>query len=462
MKSEKKESNILKFKKSRHLNIGIVTFGIIFVYLIATIVMYITAPRVTSYEVRQGSILMDHAYTGLAIREEEIITSTDSGYINYYIEDNSKIKVGTAVYTISTNKLNFESGTAESDITFSKTEMNALSGKIQNFNNHFSKNDFSAVYQLKDDLQHSINEYTSQSKLEQLNQYLNSGNHSNIFMKYAPKDGIIVFSKDGMESITPETVTLEQLSKTDYVKTDFVNNSEITSGDPIYKIVKSDNWQLMFAVNEETAEMLSEKSTVKIRFTKDNQEVRAGFELIDKFGQKIVLMNFNNSMIRYINERYLDIELVIEDETGLKIPKSAETTKDFYVVPASYLTQGGNSSDDGVLVKTIDEDGKEIVEFKNVTVYYQEDDMIYLDPTVFEDGTQLIKMDSDETCSFSEIRSLKGVYCINKGYAVFKQIEILCENDDYYIIVEGNDFGLSNYDHIALDADQINENDVVF
>ena len=28
-------------------------------------------------------------------------------------------------------------------------------------------------------------------------------------------------------------------------------------------------------------------------------------------------------MIRYVNDRYLDIELILEDETGLKIPKSA-------------------------------------------------------------------------------------------------------------------------------------------
>ena len=131
MKSEKQESNILKFKKSRQLNIGIVTFGIIFIYLIATIIMYITAPRVTSYEVRQGSILMDHAYTGLAIRDEMIVTSSDSGYINYYIEDNSKIKVGSAVYTISTNQLNFESTALDSEIVFNNTEMNALSTKIE-------------------------------------------------------------------------------------------------------------------------------------------------------------------------------------------------------------------------------------------------------------------------------------------------------------------------------------------
>ena len=70
--------------------------------------------------------------------------------------------------------------------------------------------------------------------------------------------------------------------------------------------------------------------------------------------------------------------------------------------------------------------------------------------------------DSNDTFMLSETKTLKGVFCINKGYAVFKQIKILCESDDYYTIEEGNDFGLSNYDHIALHSEGIAENDVVF
>lgn len=52
-------------------------------------------------------------------------------------------------------------------------------------------------------------------------------------------------------------------------------------------------------------------------------------------------------------DRYLDIELILEDESGLKIPKSSVTKKDFYLVPENYLTQGGNSKETGVLTITI-------------------------------------------------------------------------------------------------------------
>ena len=73
MTPDQEKSKIISFQNRKNMNIGIIMFGIIFIYLIATIIMYITAPHVTVYEVRQGSILKDNAYTGLAIREDEVI-----------------------------------------------------------------------------------------------------------------------------------------------------------------------------------------------------------------------------------------------------------------------------------------------------------------------------------------------------------------------------------------------------
>ena len=64
-----------KTKKKIPFNVGILIFGIIFFYLIVTIILYLTSPHVTSYEVREGSILNDYEYTGLAIREEMIVES---------------------------------------------------------------------------------------------------------------------------------------------------------------------------------------------------------------------------------------------------------------------------------------------------------------------------------------------------------------------------------------------------
>lgn len=462
MTANKQEDNIIQYRKRKHLNIGLVIFGIIFVYLIATIIMYITAPHITVYEVRQGSILKDNAYTGLAIREEMIIYTDASGFVNYFAEEASKVRVGTKVYTLSSEKLIFEENASDTDVHLTDEERGALLRKIQAYNNQFQDNDFAATYQLKNELQGSLDRITSHSKSDQLEQMLSSGKLSGISVKTSAKDGVLVYSLDGMENLSIKNVTLDHLRKVNYKKNEFSNNSHIESGKPIYKLVTNDQWKLLVEVNEETKAALAEKNSVKVNFKKDNQELRAAISFLEGKETPILCLSFDNSMVRYVSDRYLDIELILEDETGLKIPKSAETQKDFYIVPNTFLTLGGDSSSDGVMRKRKDSDGKEITEFLQVTVYYEEDEMIYLDPNEFKDGDILLKPDSSETYSLKETRSLKGVFSINKGYAVFKQIKILCESDDYYIIEEGNRFGLSNYDHIALDSQNIKENDVVF
>ena len=57
---------------------------------------------------------------------------------------------------------------------------------------------------------------------------------------------------------------------------------------------------------------------------------------------------------------------------------------------------------------------------------------------------------------------MEGVYNINKGYAVFKKIEKLSGNGEYFTIAKGTDYGLSVYDHIVLDASMVTEGMIIY
>lgn len=463
--ANEKDSNILEFKKKKQLNIGIIIFGIIFIYLVATIVMYITAPHITVYEVRQGSILKDTAYTGLAIRDEIVVEAAENGYINYFAQDNSKVKVGSNIYTLTSEKLNFEDNTNTEDVSLTSEQKHNLALKIQKFIYDYEETNFSDSYDLKSDLKSTLGSLSSETKLSQLDSMVNQGSLSNANIYKTADDGVVVYSVDGMESLAVENVTALHLDKSDYHKTEFANNAKIKSGDAVYKIITDDSWTLVLELDKETANALKDKTYVKVNFTKDNQTMWAEFQMNTIDGHCLAYLSFQNAMVRYATERYLDIELVLEDETGLKIPKTAETEKKFYIVPLDYIIQGGgDSSGSSVLIQTRDKDDNEITRHMEVNIYYQneEEGIVYLDPNQFDKNTILLKENSNDTFELKEKRTLKGVYCINKGYAVFKQINILCESDTYYIVEEGSAYGLSNYDHIALDSTNIKENDVVF
>jgi hypothetical protein len=75
---------------------------------------------------------------------------------------------------------------------------------------------------------------------------------------------------------------------------------------------------------------------------------------------------------------------------------------------------------------------------------------------------KILKPDSTNTYIVgSRTGSLSGVYNINKGYAVFKQITVIYENDEYAIVEPKTSYGIALYDHIALDGSQLREDQLI-
>ncbi|MFQ7529078.1 MAG: hypothetical protein ACLRMN_17020 [Mediterraneibacter gnavus] len=197
---------------------------------------------------------------------------------------------------------------------------------------------------------------------------------------------------------------------------------------------------------------------MKVRLDNENDTCMGRFFNFEKGKQYYGCLDFDKSMIRYADKRYLNVELILEDQSGLKIPKSSVIKKSCYAIPQDYITTGGNSSDSGVMIQD-----KDSAVFQQIEIYYVSDDGTnYVNPESLKAGTTLIKPESSETMTVEKTAELSGVYNINQGYAVFNAVEILCESDEYYIIKEGNSYGLSNYDHIVQDGEDVKEDEVVF
>ena len=454
-----KLTNIQVYRKKWNINIGVIIFGAVFIYLVVTVLLYLTGNHVTAYEVIEGSILKDNAYTGFIVRDETIVQAESDGYINYFALEGSKVGAKTRVYTLSDKKLELTSNTDEESLELTSEEQNSILMKTQSFSENFREEQFSDVYTLKNNITNVLESKSNQSRQAQLDAMVAAGNND-LQIYTAVSDGIILYSTDGYENITTDQVTEDDISKANYESKNLTDNTKIKAGDPVYKLIRSNDWSVVILLNDETAKELADVNRVKVSFSKDNETTYAGFSIQTKKDTFYGILTFDSSMIRYAEERYLDLELILEDESGLKIPKSSVVTKKFYTVPKDYLTSGGNSSGTGVLVDI----GKDQSQFQSVEVYYsdEESNLVYLDYDAFDSNTVLKKPDSSETYELTKTKKLKGVYNINKGYAIFRQVQILCESDEYYIVASGQDYGLTNYDHIALYGDSVRTDDVVF
>ena len=236
---------------------------------------------------------------------------------------------------------------------------------------------------------------------------------------------------------------------------------KISSGSPAYRLITSENWSVVIPLKKDTAKEFQKSNlqNVQVRIDKDSEKMWSAFSVLERDGNFYGVLTFDNSMIRYASERFLNIELILEDECGLKIPKSAVVEEQFFVIPHDYITNGGNSSLEGVMVL----DSKGNASFQAVDIYDTSDDgEVYLSRDQLKPGTVIVKPDSSDTYTLEIKKPLKGVYNINKGYAIFKKVSILCESDEYYIVQEGDSYGLSNYDHIVQNGAGVSSDDVVF
>ena len=61
-----------------------IIFGIVLVYIVCFIVIYVSKAKVQTYEVEVGSLMNNASFTAVALRQEEVYNSSYSGDINYY------------------------------------------------------------------------------------------------------------------------------------------------------------------------------------------------------------------------------------------------------------------------------------------------------------------------------------------------------------------------------------------
>lgn len=462
MASKKNKSvSIKKYKHTREMNLGIILFAIVLIYLIITIFSYFTHDSISVYEVREGSIVRDNSYTGLVLRTESVVSSEADGYISLYQNDNSKVKKGAKIYAVTSEEIDTDD--ISSDDTSMKISQDVQSGivrTIQNFNENYKNEDFSSVYLLKNEITVSLQNELSETKTEQLDSVI--ADVSPDAKKFtASQDGIVSYTIDGYEGITKDNFTEENFDRSMYDSRITEDQMEVMNGNPVYKMITGENWSVIVELDKDTADELSENdvSSIKVRIDKDSETLNAAFSIIERSGKYYGCLDFNNSMIRYAEDRFLNVELILEDESGLKIPKSAITKESFNIIPQSYLTTGGNGSSYGVLTR--DKNGGTV--FKQVDIYnITEDGDVYVSQSDLAMGDTIIQPESMDVYVVSESRKLSGVYNINKGYAVFRKVTVLCESDEYCIVREGEDYGLSNYDHIVQDGDTVDHDEIVY
>ena len=474
-------------------NISTIMFGALLLYMIITVVLYATSSHVTTYQVTTGPLTKNPVCTALALRSEEVITAENSGYIEYYATEGMQVRKDGSVYSISNEQ---QENTA---VALSDEQMEEVRSSAEQFSYAYNSNNFydtySYKYQVRGTILQAAKAETSQAtQTSEDSQTVSSeegentdsvagsavtGNSISIGNQdvyTAPEAGIVVYSTDGYENKTADSLVEEDFNQMAYQKENLITGNEIQTGDSVYKLITSENWTLMVPLTDQMAAALAGRESIQVKFVKDGESQNGSLSIVNIGSQKVAKIELINGMTRYAGDRFLEVELVINTQSGLKIPVSSIVEKEFYTVPLDFLTQGDNGDTQGFL-KQIGSGDSSSSEFIDATIYRQVDaqgneitentqdtsgGLCYVDKDTLNEGDILIKPDSGETFTVGQVDNLQGAYNINQGYAVFRQIKILDQNEEYCIVEEGTSYGLRAFDYIARDGSTVSEEEILY
>jgi hypothetical protein len=438
--------------------------------MIISAVLYMTSTHIESYEVISGPLSRNETYTGLAIREETTCQADVNGYLSYYAREGDKINANGAVYGVSSTKI------PETQADLSQEDLASIRKEMLSFSKGFNSNNFNSTYSFKYVLKGNILQYAgvTQQATDEDGSTGGTVTFGNQTISKAKTDGVILYSKDGYEGLTVDTVKASDFDQNSYHETDLKTEDAVKVGDDVYTIITDECWSLLIPLSDKQAVKLSDRSTIRVKFLKDGMTQSGDFSIIEIDGGKYGQIDFNKGMIRYASDRFLEIELVTNSVTGLKIPLSSIVTKEFYMIPSEYAVTDSESNALGFMLEERDSSGKAVRTFVNASIYTTEEVtdssgtseetsyIYYVDKSSFKEGDAIVSEKTSSRFIIGDIGILEGVYCINKGYAVFRRIEVLDQNEEYAIVSKGTSSGITRYDHIVRNADKVNDEEVLY
>ncbi|MDO4619749.1 MAG: HlyD family efflux transporter periplasmic adaptor subunit [Lachnospiraceae bacterium] len=436
----------------RTMNIGTIVFGILFIYIVLTVILYITTSHVASYRVVSGPLAKNRTYTGVAVYSEHLVSAGSSGYIDYYAQDSARIRKGGVVYGVSATRDTAAAAAPDSDT------LKAIKSDMEAFSAVFDPTDFHDTYSLKYKVENEILNMNLRNSLVSLTGSMTIGSET---VYTSESDEIITYTSDGMEDLLTRELTASIFDEKNYRMTSLKAEDVIRAGDPVYRVIESEDWSLLIPLTARQIVHLDDTEKIRVRFTKDGNTQTAAFSILTmNDGTYYGKLDFTSGLIRYLDNRYIDVELVTNTAVGLKIPVSSIITKSFYMIPKEYAVTDENGDGLGFIKQIMDRSGKTEEVFKSPTVYYYDGERYYIGSADFSEGDIIIRKDSKDRFIVRDTAVMQGVYSMNKGYAVFRRIEVIDKNEDYCIVKKGSSYGIAQFDNIVEDASAVRDSQI--
>lgn len=459
-----KEDNgkVVQIHKDIKVNIATLIVAAILLYVVICVIIAARKEPITTYKVNKSDVSNNITLDGLVVRNEQILYTEKSGYICYYIRDGEKIKKNSTVCTVDETGQIYDvlSDAAEYDNLLTAEDYQDIRSAISLYKVTYRDVDFYNAYNFETNINNKVLELTNEILMQQIQQ---GGSAVTLSAINSPSSGLVTYYIDGYENYDISKVKMEDFDKSKYEKQTLKSGDIITASSPIVKVIPSENWNIIAPITQTQIDSIAEQSYVKIKINNSSYTMNMPYEIINGSDGTYINIMIDKYLSNFLSERFVSVEIIMAEDSGLKIPVSALVEKDVYQIPISYLSGGGNqNSANRINVQVLDENGEITIKQVAPTIYKIDDKYCYVDPLAFEDTDVLIDIDSNSTIAVSLLTTMKieGVYSANRGTADFKMVTVIKIVDEFALVE--SDEALKVYDNIILNSSQVQENQIIY
>ncbi|MBQ6680156.1 MAG: hypothetical protein IJM76_09090 [Lachnospiraceae bacterium] len=473
---ENRPDNVIRIPRRLPVTFVTVIFALILVYFAVQGILVLRRTAVSAYNV--GAPASDNvtgSYTAVILRNEDVFTAAEAGSVNYFASEGVRMSANGLICTVDrAGDLVERLSRAEASITLSKESRESIRLAVKDAIDLYDAEMFTTSRDAGRSVRAALfSAYVNDGK-ELVTEMLSE---ANCLALYAKESGFLMLYEDGYEGLRPEDLTSGSFFGEGTERIERSSADTVRKGDFLFKIVPDNRFRLCIPLSEEEATRLGKKTRLSVRVNKDTVLTAPFSMTAGADGNTVGVLDFVKYGGNYLKDRFLSVEILDESVTGYKIPESAIVKKSFFVVGDEYITEGGGGKRKGVIVKNGSEEY-----FEPATVYQKltEDETsfilgentAYIYSDALSAGMTLIgetRTDNDafhirNEMALGVMTSIEGVYQINNGYCVFKPIVRLQSSIEtsYVIIASDVRYGVSPYDRIVLNADEVSENEIIY
>jgi len=447
-------------------------------------------PVIPTEVVRMGTVTTPQTIPAIVIRDESVYYAPRAGRLVFAVGETERVRMDTHVASIqdadevarilqdmrALEQRGLEIGEmrdAQNDPNVIRIN-NHIRDQLDTRAHSFTSLNFAELYVLRDNLQHSIdnrNQHIISGSLQAGGDYSHQQADLNAQMIvhstpiFASSGGIMTSALDGLEdTLTISNIPMLTRDQLNLTQDPFpsVPVQYLDAHEPAFKIV-GNVWYIVAYIPNSLIQGVSANQTrniyVESPITGEYMPMTVRVEQITPgtTDSRVVFRN-TRYVIDFMHVRNVNIRMTQRVQDGLVIPNTAITTREFIVVPLAFVH---GALDYSVLRYT---DGGSVSIPVNISE--QTDTHAHLTGDICQGDILLDGFGGRFMVTVTEVRTVQGIYLASLGYARFRPIDIDEPVNDRagttLLDARRNQSSLMEFDIIIVDANMVNEGDLIW